>query len=115
MKIAVCRLSMIGAAAAIMLLSGCATTDQVKEALTAAQNAQSSADRAQSTADGAAAAAQAANGAAQRAQASADQAGSAAQSANAKIDTFISEECAESRREAQRHSACPKDARGVKG
>jgi len=75
------RMTLVGAIAGALVLSGCATTESVEkaqmtadQAMSAAQAAQAAASRAQSTAD-------AAGAAAQRAQSTADSANSAAQAA----------------------------------
>jgi hypothetical protein len=100
--------SMVGAALCLFSVSACATTESV----TAAQAA---ADQANSAAQAASAAAAKAQGSADQAAAAAGQAGTSAQGVSDKLDTFIREECAESKKEAKGHTACGVGTGAVKG
>ncbi|MET0545953.1 MAG: hypothetical protein ABWZ40_06555 [Caulobacterales bacterium] len=100
--------AVMGAAACLFSVSACATTDSVKAA-------QAAADSANSAASAASAAAAKAQSSADAAAAAAGQAGTSAQAVSDKVDTFIREECAESKKEAQHHSACGVSTGEVKG
>jgi hypothetical protein len=100
--------AMIGAAACLLSVSACATTESVTKA-------QEAADQAMAAANSANAAASKAQGSADQAAAAAGQAGTSAQGVSDKLDTFIREECSESKKEAKQHSACGVGTGGVKG